>query len=115
MEDGFGIVGGLIYLAIFIVLIAGYWKVFEKAGEPGWAAIVPIYNLYVMLKIAGKPAWWLLLMLIPFVNLVIAIMVNLEIAKRFGKSDGFGIGLTFLSFVDDSPFHAPILHCVMHP
>jgi hypothetical protein len=99
MEDGFGIVGGLIYLAIFIVLIAGYWKVFEKAGEPGWAAIVPIYNLYVMLKIAGKPAWWLLLMLIPFVNLVIAIMVNLEIAKRFGKSDGFGIGLTFLSFV----------------
>jgi hypothetical protein len=99
MEDGIGIVGMLVYFAVIIVLLAGYWKVFEKAGEPGWGAIVPIYNLYIMLKIAGKPAWWLILMLIPFVNLVVAIMVNLEIAKRFGKSDGFGIGLALLSII----------------
>ena len=99
METGIGIVGGIVYLGIIILIIAAYWKVYEKAGQPGWAAIVPIYNIYILLKIAGKPGWWLLLMLIPIANIVVAIIVNLEIAKRFGKSDGFGIGLTFISIV----------------
>ena len=99
MESVIGIIGGIIYLAIIVLVIASYWKVFEKAGQPGWAAIVPFYNIYIMLKMAGKPGWWLLLFLIPLVNLVVAIMVNIEIAKRFGKSDGFGIGLTFLSVI----------------
>ena len=92
-------IGTLIYLAIIVLVIAGYWKVFEKAGHPGWAAIVPFYNIYIMLKIAGKPGWWLLLFLIPFVNIIISIIVNVEIAQKFGRSAGFGIGLAFLSFI----------------
>ena len=92
-------IGYLIYVAIVIVIIAGYWKVFEKAGHPGWAAIIPFYNVYIMITIAGKPAWWLLLFLIPVVNLIIAIIVNIEIAQKFGKGAGFGLGMTFLSFI----------------
>ena len=92
-------IGTLIYLAILVLIIAGYWKVFEKAGHPGWAAIVPFYNVYIMLKIAGKPGWWLLLFLIPFVNIIISIIVNVEIAQKFGRSAGFGVGLAFLSFI----------------
>jgi uncharacterized membrane protein YoaK (UPF0700 family) len=72
------------------------WKVFEKAGKPGWAAIVPIYNLIVLLEIAGKPAWWVILLLIPFVNIVVAIIMVLAIAKNFGKGAGFAIGLLLL-------------------
>ena len=65
------IIFGLISLAIMGVVIAGIWKVFEKAGKPGWAALVPIYNIIVLLDIAGKPAWWLVLMLIPLVNVAV--------------------------------------------
>ena len=71
-------------------------KVFDKAGEPGWAAIVPIYNFIVMLRIAGKPGWWILLMLIPGVNLIIMIIAMIALAARFGKGTGFGLGLAFL-------------------
>ncbi|MBK5258031.1 MAG: signal peptidase I [Thermoanaerobaculia bacterium] len=87
----------IIWLAVIVVMIAAMWKVFVKAGEPGWAALVPIYNIVVMLKIAGKPAWWVILFLIPFVNLVMAIIMSLAIAKNFGKGTGFGLGLAFLS------------------
>ena len=72
---------------------------FTKAGQPGWAAIVPVYNLIVLLQIVGRPLWWILLMLIPLVNFVIAILVYIDLAKSFGKSTGFGIGLVFLSFI----------------
>jgi hypothetical protein len=89
----------LIQLAIIVAVIAGVWKTFTKAGQPGWAAIIPIYNVYILLKIANRPWWWLLLMLIPLVNLVIAIIVALDIAKAFGKGVGFGIGLALLGFI----------------
>ena len=88
-----------IMLAIVVGVIAGIWKAFVKAGQPGWAVLVPIYNIVVMLRIAGRPVWWLLLMFIPFVNFVIAIVVSMDIAKRFGKGAGFGIGLAFLGVV----------------
>ncbi len=94
----------ILWVAIAILMIAALWKVFTKAGEPGWAAIVPIYNVVVLLKIAGKPWWWLLLMLIPLVNLIIAIIASIEVAKNFGKGAGFGLGLTFLA-----PIFYPIL------
>ena len=94
-----GILVMLIELAIAVLAIAGMWKVFVKAGEPGWAAIVPIYNIIIMLKIANKPVWWIVLFLIPVVSLVIAILVGIGVAQRFGKSDGFGIGLALLPFV----------------
>ena len=89
----------LAWLAIVIVVIAGIWKTFEKAGQPGWAAIIPIYNLYIMLKIAGKSGWWLLAFLIPILNIIMIFVVYIEIAKRFGQSTGFGIGLALLGFI----------------
>ncbi len=87
----------VVWLAIVLLMVAALWKIFQKAGEPGWAAIVPIYNLVVLLKIAGKPAWWVLLMLIPIVNFVIAIIAILAVAKNFGKGAGFAMGLLFLA------------------
>ena len=89
----------LAYFALIIVAIAGQWKMFEKAGKPGWACIVPIYNIVVLLEIVRKPVWWILLMLIPVVNLVILIIVYIELAKAFGKSGGFAVGLILLSFI----------------
>jgi hypothetical protein len=89
----------IIYIAIIVLYIAGVWKTFDKAGKPGWAAIIPIYNLIVMLEIAKKPLWWIILMLIPLVNIVIIILVCIEIAKQFGKDSGFGVGLGLLGFI----------------
>ncbi len=89
----------IIYIAIIVLYIAGIWKTFDKAGKPGWAAIIPIYNLIIMLEIAKKPIWWIILMLIPIVNIVIIIMVMIEIAKAFGKEGGFGVGLALLGFI----------------
>jgi len=94
-----GLVMLIIWLAIVILFIASFWKIFTKAGEPGWACLVPIYNAIVFLRIAGKPWWWLLLFLIPLVNLVIMIMVTISFAKAFGKDVGYAIGLIFLGFI----------------
>jgi hypothetical protein len=84
-------------LAIFV--IAGYWKVFVKAGQPGWASLVPIYNGIVLLQIAGRPVWWIFLFFIPAVNLVIAIIVCIDLARNFGKDTAFAIGLALLPFI----------------
>ena len=89
----------IIYLAVLVLSIVGLWKVFVKAGRPGWAAIIPIYNLIVLLEIAGKELWWIILFFIPIANLVASILVGIEIAKRFGKSEAFGVGLALLGFV----------------
>jgi hypothetical protein len=89
----------IVYLAILLLAIISMWKIFTKAGEPGWAAIVPIYNIIVLLKISGKPAWWFILLIIPFVNIIIAIMVCINLAQNFGKSTGFGVGLALLGFI----------------
>ena len=95
----FGMLFMLIWLALVVAVIAGAWKMFAKAGEPGWAVLVPIYNLIVLMKIAGKPAWWFLLLLIPLVGIVVSIMVCISLAENFGKSTGFGIGLALLGFI----------------
>lgn len=98
-----GAIGALIFLVIYlgliIFVIAGMWKMFVKAGQPGWGAIVPIYNTYLMCKIGGRPGWWLILLLIPIVNLVVMIILMLDIAKAFGKGAGFAIGLILLGFI----------------
>lgn len=86
-------------LAILVAIIAGFWKVFTKAGKPGWAAIIPIYNVIVLLEIAGKPLWWIILFFIPLVNLVMAIIVSIALAEKFGKGAGFGVGLALLGFI----------------
>lgn len=89
----------LVSLVFSIVMIAAMWKVFTKAGQPGWAAIVPFYNVYVILKIAGRPGWWLVLFLIPFVNLVVLIITYIDLAKSFGKDGGFAALLILLPIV----------------
>jgi hypothetical protein len=89
----------VISLAIMVLLFYSMWKVFVKAGQPGWAAIVPIYNAIIMLRIAGKPDWWVILFLVPLVNIVIAIIAYMAFAEKFGKSAGFGIGLALLGIV----------------
>lgn len=81
---------------VFLIVVIGLWKVFTKAGEPGWAAIIPIYNYYIVLKIIGRPWWWLLLMLIPIVNLVVSIIVAIDLAKSFGKDALYGIILLWI-------------------
>jgi Family of unknown function (DUF5684) len=88
-----------IWLACAIFLIAATWKVFTKAGQPGWAAIIPIYNAYIMLKIGGKPGWWLLLFLIPGVNIIFLIWMYNMISKSFGHDEGFTAGLIFLGII----------------
>jgi hypothetical protein len=94
-----GGVFGLIMLLVALVMIASLWKVFAKAGKPGWAAIVPIYNIIVLLEIVGKPIWWIVLMLIPCANIVVAILLAINLAKSFGKETGFAIGMIILPFI----------------
>jgi hypothetical protein len=89
----------IISLLIALLMIAAMWKVFTKAGQPGWASIIPIYNLYIWCKIVGRPWWWILLMLIPFVNFIILIILSIDMAKSFGKGVGFGIGLALLGII----------------
>ena len=89
----------VVYIAVIIFLVACYWKIFTKAGKPGWAAIVPIYNIIVLLEIVNKPVWWIVLLLIPCVNLVVMVLVIIELAKVFGKSTGFAVGLLLLGII----------------
>lgn len=87
----------LIAIAFGILVIAGWWKAFEKAGEPGWKAIIPIYNMIIVLKIVGRPVWWIVLLLIPCVSFVVYIIVANDTSKSFGKGTGFTLGLVLLS------------------
>ena len=89
----------IFWLAFMILMIAACWKIFTKAGEPGWAAIIPIYNWYVLCKIVGRPGWWVILLLIPFVNFIIGIILCIDLAKSFGKGVGFAIGLIVLGVI----------------
>jgi hypothetical protein len=89
-----------VYLIVIIVAIAAVWRIFTKAGRPGWAAIVPFYNAYILLKIVGRPGWWLVLMFIPLVNIVIGIIVAVDLAKSFGKGGLFAFfGLFVFSII----------------
>ena len=97
MDDSvIGILITVVGLAVVIAMIAGIWKVFEKAGRPGWGCLIPIYNVILLLGMAGKPIWWIVLLIIPLVSIIVVIMINLELAKNFGKSTGYGLGLALL-------------------
>lgn len=93
---GMGALSSLISLAISVIGIVAMWKLFDKAGEPGWGAIIPLYNTYLLFKIAFGNGWLFLLMLVPFVNFVVAIMLPFKMASAYGKGVGFGFGLLFL-------------------
>jgi hypothetical protein len=88
-----------LFIGILVLLIGAYWQMFVKAGKPGWAILIPFYNIYVLLQIAGKPGWWLILMFIPFVNIVINLLMSLGLAKAFGKGVGFAIGIFLLPLI----------------
>jgi hypothetical protein len=92
-------VSTIIGLLIALLVIVAMWKVFTKAAQPGWASIIPIYNIYIWCKIVGRPWWWIILMLIPFVNFIILIILSIDMAKSFGKGVGFGLGLAFLGII----------------
>lgn len=94
-----GPVGWTCYTLFVLLMVASMWKIFAKAGEPGWASLIPIYNIIVWCKIVGRPAWWVLLLFIPCVNFVIIIMLAIDLAKSFGKGAGFGIGLALLGVI----------------
>lgn len=101
---------GLVFLimgGVLIFVLAMYafmwWKLFEKAGKKGWISIVPYYNLYTLFQISGKPGWWFAFAFIPYIGglilLVLSFIANIELAKKFGKSAGFGVGMTLLGFI----------------
>ena len=94
-----GFIFAIVYLGFIIAMIAGYWAVYAKAGKPGWAAIVPIYNLIVLLEIVNRPIWGIALMFIPLVNFVVVLLLFQDLARAFGKGTGTAAGLLFLPFV----------------
>ena len=91
LSAGVGLILVLVIFALVIFMLVAMWKVFTKAGKPGWAALVPIYNSYILCEIAGRPGWWTLLTLIPYVNYVIFLLIAIDVAKAFGKSTAFGV------------------------
>jgi hypothetical protein len=89
----------VLYLAIIVLCLVGMWMVYTKAGKPGWACIVPFYNIIVLCEIVGRPAWWLVLMFIPIVSFIVSIIILIDLAKSFGQGGGFAVGLIFLPFI----------------
>ena len=87
------------FVVIYAIAVIPYWVVFTKAGQPGWPALIPIYSTYILLKVIGRPGWWLLLFLVPLLNIVIAIIVLNDLSKSFGHGVGFTLGLLFLSLI----------------
>lgn len=89
-----------ISLFIAIIYIVAQWKIFIKAGQPGWLSLIPIVNIYITLKIVGKPGWWLLLMIfVPFVNIILVIWMTNLLSKSFGKDELFTIGLLLFGII----------------
>jgi hypothetical protein len=89
----------IISLILSLFFIVVYWKIFTKAGKPGWAILIPIYNIIVMLEIVKKPWWWLLLIFIPFVNFIIALLIMVNLIKSFGQPGWHIILALFFSYI----------------
>jgi hypothetical protein len=96
----------IVWIAIMVFMIVSWWIVFKKAGQPGWAILIPIYNFLVILRVASKPWWWvfsILLAIIPIVGaillLVVMIFIYHGISKNFGQGAGFTVGLVLLGVV----------------
>jgi len=94
--SGFTVFAGI---AGWVLVLASLWIVYTKASEPGWATLVPFFNLYVLMRIVGRPGWWVVLYFVPLVNIVIYIIVTADLAHSFGKGDGFAVGLLLLAFI----------------
>lgn len=94
-----GVLAGLLSLGVFLIYPISLWKLYAKAGEPGWAAFIPIYNLFVWIRIARLPGWWIVLLFIPIVNAVMTLIIAINFTKQFGKDWLWGVGTIFLGFV----------------
>jgi hypothetical protein len=88
-----------ISLALGAIMIISMWRLYTKAGRPGWASIVPFYNQIVMIKIIGRPLWWFAMMFVPFANIVFSVMIMLEFVKSYGKDTWFGVASLFFPYV----------------
>ncbi len=97
---GMGVGSIIFYIAVIVFMLIVMWKIYAKAGQPGWAAIIPIYNLVVMFKII-KMDWWhiLIMIFVPFAQIVYSILIPIKLAKVFGKSTGFGVLSIFFSII----------------
>jgi len=94
-----GLFGGtmlIVEIAWIVFIIIGWWRTFVKAGKPGWGAIIPFYNMYLYIKVGGRPGWWLILFFIPFLNIIMDLIVSIDVSKNFGHGTGYGIGLWLL-------------------
>jgi hypothetical protein len=89
----------LISLMFLVSMAISLWRVFEKAGRPGWAALVPFYNLVILMEIVGRPVWFAFLFLVPLVNLAVAVLVGMDLSRSFGREPLFGVGLALLGFI----------------
>ena len=87
------------FIGVFVLAFAGMWKMFEKAGNPGWTSLIPVYNMILLVRMAGKPDIWILYMFIPFANIIFGILVVMDVAKKFGQSSAFGLGMIFLPMI----------------
>jgi hypothetical protein len=96
---GFMMIFWIIWSVFMVFVVVCLWKIFEKAGQPGWAAIIPIYNVIILLQIVNRPIWWIILLFIPIVNVVMGFVLAFDLAKSFGKGTGFALGLVFLSLI----------------
>ncbi len=103
MNDGsgalFGIGFALFYFGLLALILASAWKLYAKTGRPGWNGIVPIYNLVVLLQIVGRPVWWIIGLFIPVLNIIVPFIVAMDLARSFGKSAAYGVGLALLGIV----------------
>lgn len=96
MDNLVPVIASVFVLILAILIVIAVWRVYAKAGQPGWACLVPIYNIYVLLKIIGRPGWWLLLYLLPIISIIISVVNALDLAKAFGKNGLFGFFLLWL-------------------
>lgn len=99
---GVGSLGTIFFIflaCVALIPIITFWRIFTKAGKPGWASLIPIYNLIVWLEIIGKPLWWIVLLFLPCLNIIFFIWATNLLSKSFGKGEGFTIGLLFLPVI----------------
>ena len=89
----------LLNFAITAYIIASFWRIFSKAGEPGWTALIPIYDIIILFKITDKPWWWIFLLIVPILNIVLLIIVFHRLSKGFGQGVGFTLGFIFLPII----------------
>lgn len=88
-----------IFYPIILLLAVSLWKIFEKAGQNGWAALIPFYNIFIFLRIIQKPWWWFILFFIPYLGFIWILWGWIRMAKRFGKSSLYGVAIVCLSVV----------------